>query len=194
MVKHEGMWYANAYQGHSKAMGDALGPGFTPGEKLDITEYPYIYHGMRPADAGAIRRKGVLRGGVSGHRMHIHLTTGVRDRREKNGKPRQAVKGDAYVQIDAAELIKYHYEGHPVELLINEKGVILTTGAGGAQPDGQEWIRDDCIPAALCPDTAARFRHDGVFSPRCRYALHVVLGFQLAVNSTQRFCASSSLF
>ena len=83
--------------------------------------------------------------------MHIHLTTRVKDGiDESTGELREGVKGNAYVQIDAVELVKYHCDGSPVELWINEKGVILTRGAAGTQPNGGEFIRKDCIPAVLC--------------------------------------------
>ena len=156
--KYEGVWYARAYQGHSAEMGATLGPDFAPGRLLAPNEYEYIYHGTFASKAAHIREKGVLRGGVSAHRLHIHLTTCVRDRRE-NGVPMQGVKGDIYVQIRTADLVEYHHDGEPVKLWINEKGVILTPGAGGAQPGGREAIRVECIPAELCQ--TIRYVKDG---------------------------------
>ena len=106
MERIEGAWYARAFQGHAKSMAQTLGPDFAPGEKLDTSRYRYVYHGMSSSEAGSIRQEGVLRGGVSGHRMHIHLTTRVRDGiDESTGEFREGVKGDAYVQIDAAEFL-----------------------------------------------------------------------------------------
>ena len=129
-------------------MGRALGPNFVPGDRLDPSQYRFLYHGTRSPNAGSIRRSGILRGGVDGHRLHIHLATCVKSRVDQTtGKHREGVKGDAYVQIETEELAKYHFNGHPVELWINDKGVVLTEGAAGAQPEGLERVRSGRIPA-----------------------------------------------
>ena len=118
---------------------------------MTAEEYEILYHGISSGTADRIRDEKILCGGTTGYRAHINLATGVHQHRNPvTGQMHGGVKGDAYVEVNTAELLKYHFEGAPVKIWINDKGVALTYGAKGDQPDGHDSITRACIPAALC--------------------------------------------
>ena len=127
------------------------GPSYEPGKKLAPTDWDFLYHGIGSENADAIREEGVLCGGRSGYRGQIHMATAVYKYHDSaTGEWFEGVKGDAYVQIDVAQLLTYLYDGEPVAVWMNDKRVALTCGARGPQKNGRPSIPDAGIPPELC--------------------------------------------
>ena len=65
--------------------------------------------------AEALREEGILCGGPEAYRVHVDMVTTVHSYLDRGtNKWHEGVMGDAYVVVDAAELVKYIYDKEQV--------------------------------------------------------------------------------
>ena len=71
-------WYIRPYQGHSAEMEKLMGDTFVPGTPIEFGRIDCLFHGIQSLVAEDIRAHGILVGGLTGHRGHIHMAQSVR--------------------------------------------------------------------------------------------------------------------